>query len=137
MHRLLFAAPRATLTYGPARPALPRAPAYASWHRRIRGRDDMVSLGSLLAGSEPALSPGAEAVVSVGVATLWASPDRVRPVDEPALWVPSRPRDWVEGMSDEDRADLRGRILTQLLLGEHVIVRELRGDWAHVVALAQ
>jgi cell wall-associated NlpC family hydrolase len=97
----------------------------------------MVSLGSLLAGSEPVLSPGAEAVVSVGVATLWASPDRVRPVDEPALWVPSRPRDWVEGMSDEDRSDLRGRILTQLLLGEHVIVRELRGDWAHVVALAQ
>jgi cell wall-associated NlpC family hydrolase len=96
-----------------------------------------VSLGSLLAGSEPMLSPGAEAVVSVGVATLWTAPDRVRAVDEPAVWVPARPRDWVEAMSPDDLADLRGRTLSQLLLGEHVIVRELRGDWAHVVALAQ
>src|SRR5258705_2496910 len=97
----------------------------------------MVSLGSLLAGGEPALSPGAEAVVSVGVATLWASPDRVRAVDEPAVWVPARPRDWVEAMTAEDRADLRGRTLSQLLLGERVVVRGMRGDCAHVVALAQ
>jgi cell wall-associated NlpC family hydrolase len=83
------------------------------------------------------LSPGAEAVVSVAVATLWASPDRVRAVDEPALWVPARPRDWVEAMSPEDREDLRGRIASQLLLGEKVIVRGLQGDWAHVVALGQ
>lgn len=97
----------------------------------------MVSLGSLLAGSEPVLSPGAEAVVSVGVATLWTAPDRVREVDQPALWVPARPRDWVEAMSPEDRADLRGRTLSQLLLGERVVVRGLQGDWAQVVALAQ
>jgi gamma-D-glutamyl-L-lysine dipeptidyl-peptidase len=97
----------------------------------------MVSLGSLLAGSEPVLSPGAEAVVSVGVATLWAAPDRVREVDQPAIWVPARPRDWVEAMSPQDRADLRGRTLSQLLLGERVVVRGLQGDWAHVVALAQ
>ena len=59
----------------------------------------MVSLGSLLAGSEPTLQPGDEAVVGVAVATLWASPDRVRPIDDLAIWVPSRPRDWVESMS--------------------------------------
>jgi cell wall-associated NlpC family hydrolase len=96
-----------------------------------------VSLGSLLAGSEPMLSPGGEAVVSVAVATLWASPDRIRPVDEPALWVPSRPRDWVEAMSDEDRRDLGGRTLSQLLLGEHVLIEEVRGFWVRVVALNQ
>src|SRR5262249_3628415 len=83
------------------------------------------------------LSPGGEAVVSVGVATLWAAPDRVRAVDEPAVWVPARPRDWVEAMSPGDRADLRGRTLSQLLLGEHVIVREGRGGWALIAALAQ
>ena len=97
----------------------------------------MVSLGSLLASLDAQLSPGAEAVVSVGVATLWAAPDRVRAVDQPAVWVPTRPRDWVEAMSPEDRADLRGRALTQLLLGEKVLVRALSGDWAQVVALGQ
>jgi gamma-D-glutamyl-L-lysine dipeptidyl-peptidase len=96
-----------------------------------------VSLGSLLAGSEPMLSPGSEAIVSVAVATLWSSPDRVRPVDEPALWVPARPRDWVESMTPEDRADLNGRVLSQLLLGERVLILELQGYWAHVAALGQ
>jgi len=96
-----------------------------------------VSLGSLLASLDAQLQPGAEAVVSVGVATVWAAPDRVRAVDEPAVWVPARPRDWVEAMSDEDRADLRGRALTQLLLGEKVLIREVSGDWARIVALGQ
>jgi cell wall-associated NlpC family hydrolase len=91
----------------------------------------------LLAGSEPPLTPGSEAVVSVAVATLWAAPDAVRPVDEPALLVPSRPRDWMEGMSPQDRADLRGRALTQLLLGEHVRVVAVHDFWSHVVAIAQ
>ena len=47
-------------------------------------------------------------MVGVAVATLWIAPDRVRPIDDPAIWVPSRPRDWVESMSVEDRADLQG-----------------------------
>ena len=96
-----------------------------------------MSLGSLLASLDAQLTPGAEAVVSVGVATVWASPDRVRAVDEPAILVPSRPRDWVEAMSSEDRADLRGRALTQLLLGEKVLIKQLQGRWAQIVALGQ
>jgi cell wall-associated NlpC family hydrolase len=95
------------------------------------------SLGSLLAMSEPAPTPGEEAVICVAVGTLWASPDRVRPVDAPALGVPARPRDWVQGMSGEEAADLTGRTLTQLLLGERVRVLELTGEWARVVALGQ
>ncbi|HLT09858.1 MAG TPA: NlpC/P60 family protein [Micromonosporaceae bacterium] len=96
-----------------------------------------MSLGSLLAASEPSVSPGGEAVVCVGVATLWIAPDRVRPVDEPAVAVPSRPRDWIEEMTPEQREDLSTRALTQLLLGEKVYVEEVRGDWARVVALGQ
>lgn len=96
-----------------------------------------VSLGSLLAGMEPTFSPGDEALVAVGVATLWTSPDRVRPVDEPAVQVPSRPRDWVELMSDEEREDLLDRTLTQLLLGERVEVVEVHDGWSHVIALGQ
>jgi gamma-D-glutamyl-L-lysine dipeptidyl-peptidase len=97
----------------------------------------VVSLGSLLAGTEPMLTPGSEAVVSVAVATLWAAPDSVRPVDKPALGVPSRPRDWMESMTPADRADLRGRALTQLLLGEHVRIVGLHDFWTHIVALNQ
>lgn len=96
-----------------------------------------MSLGSLLAFSEPLLSPGEEAVVSVAVATMWTGPDRIRPVDEPALDVPARPRAWVQEMTDAQRDDLAGRTLTQLLLGEKVRILELRGDWARVVALGQ
>ena len=62
-----------------------------------------MSLGSLLAGNDPALSPGAEAVVSVAVATLWTSPQKVREIDDPAVCVPARPRDWVESMSAAER----------------------------------
>jgi cell wall-associated NlpC family hydrolase len=40
-------------------------------------------------------------------------------------------------MSAEDRADLTGRTLSQLLLGDKVQVLEIRGDWARVAALGQ
>jgi len=96
-----------------------------------------VSLGSLLAASEPLLSPGEEAVVCVAVATLWTGTDVVRPVDAPALGLPSRPRAWINDMSPADRAGLQGRALTQLLLGERVRVMDVRGDWALVVAPGQ
>jgi cell wall-associated NlpC family hydrolase len=83
------------------------------------------------------LAPGTEAVVSVAVSTLWTAPERIRAVDDPAVCVPARPRDWVESMSPADRADLSGRTLTQLLLGERALVLELRGYWARVIALGQ
>jgi len=97
-----------------------------------------VSLGSLLAASEATFAPGEEAVVCVAVATLWAGPDKVRPIDEPALGVPARPRAWVEAMSQDERVEgLVGRVLTQLLLGERVRVLEMAGDWVRVIALGQ
>jgi cell wall-associated NlpC family hydrolase len=83
------------------------------------------------------LQPGAEAVVSVAVATLWTAPERIRAVDDPAVCVPARPREWVEAMSPQERADLVGRTLTQLLLGERVLVEEVRGYWARIIALGQ
>lgn len=83
------------------------------------------------------LTPGAQARVSVAVATLWADPTRVRPVDAPALRNPSWVRDWVAAMDDAARDDLTGRTLTQLLLGEPVLVEEVREDWVRVVAVQQ
>ncbi|MET7751796.1 C40 family peptidase [Micromonospora sp. NPDC005367] len=82
------------------------------------------------------LQPGREAVVRVAVATLWTSPEAVRPVDRPALAARADVRAWISGMdSDQQVGDC---VLSQLLLGERVLVTELRPDgWAHVIAVEQ
>ncbi|WP_422733003.1 NlpC/P60 family protein [Micromonospora sp. WMMD558] len=82
------------------------------------------------------LQTGREAVVRVGVATLWASPEAVRAVDSPALAPRTDIAAWIAGMdADQQVGDC---VLSQLLLGERVLVTELRPDgWAHVVAVEQ
>jgi cell wall-associated NlpC family hydrolase len=72
--------------------------------------------------------------VGVRVATVWASPDSPRELDAPA--VADQPDDatWLAGLKPEDRLDLHGRTLTQLLEGEPVIVHEHREDWSQVIA---
>jgi cell wall-associated NlpC family hydrolase len=75
--------------------------------------------------------------VSVAVATLWTDPARVRPVDEPAVGAPADVRSWAGSLSVQERDDLDGRTLSQLLLGERVLVEEVRDGWARVVALDQ
>ncbi|MEW2429504.1 NlpC/P60 family protein [Micromonospora sp. NPDC047644] len=82
------------------------------------------------------LQPGREAVVRVAVATLWSSPEAVRPVDRPALTAGADIPTWVSGMdTDQQVGDC---VLSQLLLGERVLVSELRPDgWARVVAVEQ
>ncbi|MGI5519627.1 NlpC/P60 family protein [Micromonospora sp. CA-259024] len=82
------------------------------------------------------LQPGREAVVRVAVATLWTSPEAVRPVDGPALTAGADISAWISGMdTDQQVGDC---VLSQLLLGERVLVSELRPDgWARVVAVEQ
>ncbi|MFC4020169.1 NlpC/P60 family protein [Micromonospora sp. GCM10011542] len=82
------------------------------------------------------LQPGREAVVRVAVATLWTSPEAVRPVDRPALAPRTDIPAWISGMdTDQQVGDC---VLSQLLLGERVVVTELRPDgWARVVAVEQ
>lgn len=79
---------------------------------------------------------GQEAVVRVAVATLWTKPDAIRPVDAPALAEPTDIPGWISGMDVDQRVG--DGVLSQLLLGERVLVTEIRPDsWAHVVALEQ
>ncbi|MEU6075259.1 NlpC/P60 family protein [Micromonospora sp. NPDC047074] len=87
-------------------------------------------------GVDVELQPGREAVVRVAVATLWSCPEAVRPVDGPALASPTDIGAWISGMdTDQQVGDC---VLSQLLLGERVLVTELRPDgWAHVVAVEQ
>ncbi|PZF98932.1 glycoside hydrolase [Micromonospora deserti] len=82
------------------------------------------------------LQPGREALVRVAVATLWSAPEAVRPIDRPALAACTDIPAWISGMdTDQQVGDC---VLSQLLLGERVLVTELRpGGWAHVVALEQ
>ncbi len=78
-----------------------------------------------------------DAVVRVAVATLWTDPSQVRTLDAPATGVPADVRNWAARMSDEERDDLNGRTLSQLLLGERVLITDIDGDWARVVATGQ
>ncbi|MFG1885151.1 NlpC/P60 family protein [Micromonospora sp. NPDC049102] len=82
------------------------------------------------------LQPGREAVVRVAVATLWSSPEAVRPVDGPALRTDVDIPTWVSGLdTDQQVGDC---VLSQLLLGERVLVDEVRPDgWVRVVAVEQ
>jgi cell wall-associated NlpC family hydrolase len=75
--------------------------------------------------------------VAVAVATLWTAPDRVRPVDAPAVGAPADVRGWIGGLTDEQRDDLVGRTVSQLLLGERVLVLDRQDGWAQVIAVGQ
>ncbi len=82
-------------------------------------------------------SPADEAAVAVPVATLWTAPTAVRPVDAPTLGGSPDLAGWVAAMGVAGRADLTGRTLSQLLLGERVWVEEVTDGWARVVAVEQ
>ncbi|MEU1846866.1 NlpC/P60 family protein [Micromonospora sediminicola] len=80
--------------------------------------------------------PGHQAVVRVAVATLWTAPEAVRAIDRPALADPPDVAAWIAAMDTEQQVG--DCVLTQLLLGEPVLVTEVRPDgWARVVALGQ
>ncbi|HEV7713884.1 MAG TPA: C40 family peptidase [Asanoa sp.] len=75
-------------------------------------------------------------MVRVAVATLWSTPDAVRPIDSRALGRTADIPSWVASMSADQQVG--EGVLSQLLLGERVRVDEVRDDgWARVVALQQ
>ncbi|WP_239091205.1 C40 family peptidase [Asanoa iriomotensis] len=79
---------------------------------------------------------GSDATVRVAVATLWSTPDAVRPIDRRALGRTADIPSWVASMSAEQQVG--DGVLSQLLLGERVRVDEVRPDgWVRVVALQQ
>lgn len=80
---------------------------------------------------------GAERTVAVAVATLWTGPDRPRDLDAPALSRPSAVREWTRRMTAQDRLDLHGRVESQALLGDAVVVLEEADRWCRVVVPSQ
>src|SRR4051794_12513524 len=80
-----------------------------------------------------ALVPGHSAWVSVAVARLWETPASPRSVDAPALTAPVHFRQWLSGMSLDERRALSSYSDTEALMGERVVVRQVTGMWAEVV----
>ncbi|WP_027345276.1 C40 family peptidase [Hamadaea tsunoensis] len=75
------------------------------------------------------------ASVRVATATLFRQPTGDRPADEPALAAVTDVRRWVAGLDDKER--MRPAVVTQALLGEHVVVEEERDGWSRVVVTGQ
>jgi cell wall-associated NlpC family hydrolase len=75
--------------------------------------------------------------VSVAVTGLWRAPDAPRPIDAALLDKPPRLADWLAGQGPERRRELWGRLDSQLLLGEPVVVHEVADGWARVSAPGQ
>jgi gamma-D-glutamyl-L-lysine dipeptidyl-peptidase len=81
----------------------------------------------------PSVASVGAAYVDVAVATLWHSPTSPRAVDAPELRQPAGVQSWLSAMSTAQRLDLGGRVDSQLLLGEQVVVDKRLDGWAHVV----
>ncbi|MDQ6874426.1 MAG: NlpC/P60 family protein [Actinomycetota bacterium] len=75
--------------------------------------------------------------VAVATATVWTRPEATRDGDAPALAAPSRLRAWTDGLTPADRSALDGRVETQALLGDRVVVDEERPGWARIVLPGQ
>lgn len=78
-------------------------------------------------------------VCRVPVGTIWTVPEKAREVDAHGVGETVNFNKWLEAMNEEQTRDLTTskRIQTQLLYGEPVVVDEVAGDWAKVVAIWQ
>lgn len=78
-------------------------------------------------------------VCAVSVATVWTTPESPREIDQPGLENPVKLNKWIEQLPYEPRLDLcdGNRVQTQLLYGEQVLIEEIDGDWAKIIAVWQ
>jgi gamma-D-glutamyl-L-lysine dipeptidyl-peptidase len=85
----------------------------------------------------PPRTAAASRWVAVSVATLWVRPGTARPIDLPALTLPADPGAWVRRMSVAQKRWLVGRLETQVLYGQRVLVLGTSGGWSRVAVPAQ
>ena len=80
-----------------------------------------------------------EWVCAVKVGTIWTEPNSARAIDNPGISNPVLLVEWLEALPYKERLALcnENRVQTQLLYGEPVLVEEIKGEWAKVVAIWQ
>ena len=72
--------------------------------------------------------------VAVPATNVWTSLDAPRDLDEAIVREVPDARAWAESMDPAVRLGLHGRIETQLLIGEPVLVVDERDDWSQITA---
>lgn len=99
----------------------------------------LLVIGSALPSFAAAQPENKTAYIDVAAATLWTSPDRARPVDQPALSNPVNLWEWTESMTLEEKQWLisNSAVQTQALYGEKVTILQEKGDWVEVAAHGQ
>jgi cell wall-associated NlpC family hydrolase len=76
-------------------------------------------------------------VANVPVAVLWTEPGEKRSFDDLILSCPNNPATWSDGLNDDMRLWLVGKVETQVLLGERLLITEERDNWLKVIATGQ
>jgi hypothetical protein len=70
--------------------------------------------------------------IAVPVTSVWRSPDATLPIDEPITRPQPDAAEWADGLDLDARLALLGRLDTQALLGEPVLVVAQQDGWARV-----
>lgn len=75
--------------------------------------------------------------INVPLAILWTEPGDKREHDRLILGTVTDPKGWADGMNDDMRLWLVGKVETQALFGERVVIIDRQGDWLQVAAAEQ
>jgi len=114
-------------------------PKFAARRLGWGSRLSIAAIGALLIligsarGSAAVGGAATSAYVDVSVATVWTAPSSPRAVDQAALADPVDMRAWSQSLSTADRVGLIGRVQTQVLFADRVLVLKRVGAWAYVV----
>ena len=75
--------------------------------------------------------------VNVAVTTLWKEPNSARAIDRPSTSNPVDLMKWTKSMTINQKQWLVGKIESQALLGQEVVILNTRGNWHQIAIIDQ